>query len=430
MRECPHCKAQIGEDARFCLYCMTPLIEKEFIPPQKEKKLWWVFVMVGAVLMGSVAALMLLRDRNPVPSQPSSGSSAVVTTTESTTDSTTDASTDSATGSTTESTEETTTETTTETTAEATTEQVTEPTEDEDGTSALPRFSWKDANTLCTYRYRPAVQSDVLGLDYQVTENDIVVELIEQEKLSNWLVVPSYMDGKRVIAIGAPGYANYSAVKVYLPNTLLAIHDGAMAKDVAELYISGEFLALESDTTVNKTTTVHSLEICQDQYGRKYADFWKDNYMPRWRVWTAQTYGYLKAGNSPPDYINTDGDITILDINWPLEGEIYDIPAYIDGKKVIGIYTSAFRDVNATAIYIPETVRWIAVDAAPGKAKVKDVYFRGDSLEIVPIFMSDRYKDIIFHCSADCVDLTDGVDGLYFKDNAARHGITWEEWNG
>ena len=61
MRQCPHCQAQIQEQAQFCLYCMTPLIEKEEITTGKSKsaKAFYgilfflvVLVAVGAVVIG------------------------------------------------------------------------------------------------------------------------------------------------------------------------------------------------------------------------------------------------------------------------------------------------------------------------------------------------------------------------------------------
>ena len=38
MKKCPFCGADIEESARFCLYCMQSLTEKEQIPPHPKKK--------------------------------------------------------------------------------------------------------------------------------------------------------------------------------------------------------------------------------------------------------------------------------------------------------------------------------------------------------------------------------------------------------
>lgn len=440
MRECPHCKAQIGEDARFCLYCMTPLTEKELILPQKKKNLWWVFAAVGAVLLGLVAALMLLRDRNPVPSQPSSGSSAVLTTesttesiTESATDATTDSATESATGSTTESTEETTTESTTESTTEPATEATTEPpatnppateppaTEPPAGVAALPRYDWQDPNTLCTYRYRPAVQEDVLGLDYQVTENDVVLEMVD-DITEDCIVVPSYVDGKRVVALSAPSYSACGAYQVYLPETLLAVHDGALSEGIDALFIAGEVLALESNSTVGEYTDIHTSKTCRNQYGVLYAN------LPRWEEFPEQVYSYRTAGRGDgydDNYTNINGDIYIIGINRLSSNGVYHIPAYIDGKKVIGILTGSFKSRNAKIVYLPETVQQICEAANIGQAKYLDIYFSGDTIDVINV----RYgtpNEVTLHCSATCID----GEGRYIKDCAAGYGVNWEEWNG
>lgn len=447
MRECPHCKAQIGEDTRFCLYCMTPLTEKELILPQKKKNLWWVFVAVGAVLLGLVAALMLLRDRNPVPSQPSSGSSAVVTTASTTlsaTDTTTDSATESATGSTTESTEETTTESTTESTTEPATEATTEPpatnppatepptapttppvTEPVD-ISTLPRYEWKDPNTQSTYRYRPAVQSDVLGLNYWVTENDVVLEMV-YDIFEECIVVPSYVDGKRVVAIGNQCYADYAAINMYSPETLLAIHDGAVTSELLCFYFAGETLALESESTLGKNTHIRTTKTCRNQYGECYAEmpYWKSY----WAEWTAQTYSYRTAQKYDEfdnRYQNVDGDIVITGINWPIESGIYDIPAYIDGKKVIAISYGAFKGSNMKTVYIPATLGNIWDYALKYCSQLTDIYFRGEAVYTGFSKFTAFKEGVTLHCSATCHNR----NGRIFKDDAALLSITWVEWNG
>ncbi len=38
MKLCPNCKAEMDDNARFCLCCMTSLDEKELISPSVRKK--------------------------------------------------------------------------------------------------------------------------------------------------------------------------------------------------------------------------------------------------------------------------------------------------------------------------------------------------------------------------------------------------------
>lgn len=51
MKICPKCKAEIHDDARFCLYCMTSFEEKQAIDSPKEKDRRWLYIAIAAVLV-------------------------------------------------------------------------------------------------------------------------------------------------------------------------------------------------------------------------------------------------------------------------------------------------------------------------------------------------------------------------------------------
>lgn len=58
MKNCPFCKAQIEDGARFCLFCTRPLIDKKVIPPQVRKNRRWMIAAMAAVLLLAAAALL------------------------------------------------------------------------------------------------------------------------------------------------------------------------------------------------------------------------------------------------------------------------------------------------------------------------------------------------------------------------------------
>ena len=59
MKRCPHCGAQLQEEARFCLYCMRSLENKPDVTPHAiEKKRWW-WLVATAVAVASLAVLLL-----------------------------------------------------------------------------------------------------------------------------------------------------------------------------------------------------------------------------------------------------------------------------------------------------------------------------------------------------------------------------------
>lgn len=390
MKECPYCKAQIEDNARFCLYCMKPLTEKETIPPQK-KDMRWLFAV--AALAMAVVVILLLPDRKPVkPQEPSAdvaGATVAITTqTEMPTTGTTADSVQESTGeSVAEPTDATSTESTvisatempagstgaiatkpkpgtkpaTKTTAgtivptttpvapgtkgtvgtgvaattkpvvntgtkpgtvvttepttapatkatdaplttkpattpstnattaptsapntkpvtQATTAPTIPPTEPVD-VDSLPSKWWEDPNTNHDYRYRQAVQADVLGLGYQVTANDIVVTKIELWE-GGYLQIPSYIEGKRVIALSSAIFPEDAPEHLELPETLLALHSGVFIErpmSSPRVYVKGEVLAVGDET--EPWREIYTSKTCVNQYGEKFSNY------SRWVEW-------------------------------------------------------------------------------------------------------------------------------------------------
>ena len=59
MKKCPFCGADIEDSARFCLYCMQSLVEKEQIPPHQKKKALWLPILAAVLGLILVVALVL-----------------------------------------------------------------------------------------------------------------------------------------------------------------------------------------------------------------------------------------------------------------------------------------------------------------------------------------------------------------------------------
>ena len=64
MKKCPFCGADIEDSARFCLYCMRSLTEKEQILPHKKKKPQWSLIIVAIVALVMIAVLLLSKMLN------------------------------------------------------------------------------------------------------------------------------------------------------------------------------------------------------------------------------------------------------------------------------------------------------------------------------------------------------------------------------
>ena len=259
-----------------------------------------------------------------------------------------------------------------------------------------------------------------MGLPYQVTGNDIVITKIEDLDGSGFIQIPSYIDGKRVIALAYTTFLEASPESIYLPKTLLALHSGVFVDFRPYLYVSGEVLAVGDNRVTWRE--IYTTKTCVDQHGEKFSNF------SGWQEWSGQTYAYRTA--TPSDvgdssYQNTDGDIVITSVDMLREDYVYDIPAYIDGKKVVAIGPWAFSTTRALAIYVPATVKCVGMGAFNYCMYRADIYFRGDSIYAASNPF-DYDSSITLHCSASC---RNGDKG-YYKDLAKGYGVTWKEWNG
>ena len=79
MKKCPKCKAEIQENARFCLYCMTSFDEKQAVDADRNTDKRWLIIaaaLLALLLIGAVIAFSLnCGGPSEKPSAPIGGSS-------------------------------------------------------------------------------------------------------------------------------------------------------------------------------------------------------------------------------------------------------------------------------------------------------------------------------------------------------------------
>ena len=328
MKKCPFCKAEIEDNARFCLYCMKSLTEKEDIPPAKGKLPRWLLIVIGAILLSVVALIILLPKDQDTP-QDKAVLSAVQTTgrqSEQTTqpDETPSGDTTASPESTfpEEKPEETTPETTEDTVPETTPDPVPtnpEPPEDtEPGTTpdpvptnpepsedpepettpdpSVPETEPEDPPAESepsipdipevVYSYRTAQAGDEYNAQYVNTGNDIVITGITQQSPDGTYDIPSYIDGKKVIAITANAFYGSNAKVVYIPSTLRVIWNYAFnGCTLTDIYFTHNiYIEANAFYDVPDGLTIHCPANCQDRNFRYYKNS-AANYGAAWEAW-------------------------------------------------------------------------------------------------------------------------------------------------
>lgn len=326
MKKCPFCKADIEDNARFCLYCMKPLNEKEVIPPPQRKPQWWPFAVAAVLLVALLVVILLIPKENADWPLESTGEES--TSTSQIVDSQASKATDEGTQNTQneggESQGDTTleenqnatgtpgtnqkpdqnqninTQTPTESTTPATKpttptkaptnpattpQETTQPEETTEETT-LPENTTvpETQKTEVVYTYRAARAGDDFNAQYQNTGNDIVITGIFQPSADGTYDIPSYIDGKKVIAIVANAFSGSNAKIVYVPATVKTIWNYAFAGcGLTDIYFRGNAIYTEGNA-FSSSIIIHCSASCSDRNFRYYKNS-ATNYGATWAEW-------------------------------------------------------------------------------------------------------------------------------------------------
>lgn len=338
MKKCPFCKADIEDNARFCLYCMKPLNEKEVIPPPKRKNLRWYFAMAAVALVAAI--ILLLPGKKPVkpqePSAPTTVPTAVTTTTDTptaestvTVDSTQEPTVASTEALATESTVVTAPEASTEPTAPTTapvapatkattgpaiaattqpatssvgaptTKPTTVPTTIPTTKPATKATTAPEETTIpeepdsqVVYTYRAAnAGDDHTGMTVNPA-NDIIITGVQTPAADGVYRIPSYIDGKRVIAIGYIAFNPLDVKEVVLGETIRNVNQNAFigCYNISKFYVTGDTLyisrsAFTDATRRNCTLTFYASAQCLDVISGGYLKDAVSKYRAQWEEW-------------------------------------------------------------------------------------------------------------------------------------------------
>lgn len=290
MKTCPKCYAQIQDNARFCLYCMTSLEDKQTVePPLPQKPGKWLLV-AGAILLAvavaacAVCVVLLTGERDTsavsadaapestlvdLPDTSSAGEDAPASDTSSVSDTTTRmpapstsvTSTTTGKGSTTADAAPSgsTSEVTTTTTTKATTTTAQAPVQ--------PVFRYVEATLQNAY---PTGYSSVYA-----PENAVVITKVDYVDPDGQYVIPDTIDGKKVAAVMPSAFSDSAVApivkSVTLPASVRTIWSDAFkgCYNLTDLYLKSGAIGIYTDafpavSQRTATLTIHCKRDCRD----------------------------------------------------------------------------------------------------------------------------------------------------------------------
>lgn len=316
MKKCPKCKAEIQEEARFCLYCMTSFEEKQTIEnPKVNNKRWLYIIAAVLVLVLIVDCVFLLvkknnsttgendtlltssissnldnsNDNSTIPSEPkvteSQGnetsaptSSNQIQTSSKDENSNTAGSTSDDTTTSSESQSSSTNSTTDGSPSNPSTSTPPGTSSSESDSSNSNTSSSTPAITQPKYIYVTATFENAYPTGYSAMyapENAIVITKVNYKEESGNYVIPDTIDGKKVAAIMPSAFSDSSisiSVKsVTLPATVRTIWGDAFKNclNLTDLYIKSTVIgiyenAFPASVNRNGKITFHCKRDCRD----------------------------------------------------------------------------------------------------------------------------------------------------------------------
>ncbi len=312
MKNCPFCKAEIEDNAAFCLYCMTDLEEKQEVKTGSEKATKKITSLIIAItiflLLGVGVLVFALCSKNSSPQHHSTSSAdeAIVQTSasENFTDSKNPLSANGIPHISGEAKQDTTESATKpvnkETTPQSDTSNTIVPAQDSTNPKTTQPVQTAPTYSGVTYSYRQATHGDDFYVHYPISDNDIVLTGVLTPSADGRYIIPSTIDGKNVLAISALAFSDPDICNtvelVVVPACVKTVWNNAFAncKNLTDIYLCGNSIYIETNAFAspsqrNGTLTIHCSANCQDRTYRYYKNS-AEYYGAQYKEWNGGEY--------------------------------------------------------------------------------------------------------------------------------------------
>lgn len=302
MKKCPKCKAEIHEESRFCLYCMTSFEEKQTIETPKENNKRWLIIIAAVLAVVLVVISIVLfapkgndsndsnnnsnsssfngdsntsTDKNDTTSSEQQGDEGVGGESSSPSSS---SQTSNSSNNTTNNTFGNTTTNSTSTNSSLQNNNTTNSTTTSTNSSTSNATNSTPTNTQPKYTYIEATIQNAFPTGYSAMyapENAIVITKVNYKEESGNYIIPDTIDGKKVAAIMPSAFSDSSissSVKsVTLPATVRTIWGDAFKNcfNLTDLYIKSSVIgiyenAFPASVNRNGKITFHCKSDCRN----------------------------------------------------------------------------------------------------------------------------------------------------------------------